>query len=151
MGLMPNRGGMDLAPLLDMVGMHTDTSEMETPPTQRTHTKLSLLTEVGRRHAGYPSALSPTSDAKQLYPSPNSEAGSGLATPRSTTPVSNSMKFVSPPSLMCIDSPGISGRSHRLSTYRAPGAEASKNLECEELLKAGIITDHDMWSNHYQA
>lgn len=150
-GLKPNRGGIDLAPVLDMVGMHTDVCETGTTPTQRSHAKLSLLTDVGRRYPGYPSALSPTSDAKQLYPSPDSEVGSGFATPRAATPASSHAKPMSPTSPMSIDSPNMPGKSHRLSTCWAPGAEASKTLECEELLKAGIITDHDMWNNHYQA
>ncbi|KAL5399514.1 hypothetical protein PMIN06_012395 [Paraphaeosphaeria minitans] len=149
-GLMSDRGDIDFAPVLDMVGMHTDASGMETTPTQRTHVKLSLLTDVGRRYPGYPSALSPTSDAKYLYPSPDSGAGSGFETPRITSPASGLMKST-PASPMKLDSSNMPGQYHCLSTCWASGAEASKKLEYEELLKAGIITDHDMWNNHYQA
>lgn len=147
---MPNRGGIDLAPVLDMVGMHTDPSGIETTPTQRSHAKLSLLTEVGRRYPGYPSALSPTANAKQLYPSPDSETGSGLATPRPASPMSISMKSASPASPMSAGSANMQGRYSRLSTDWLPGAEVNKKLECEELLNAGVITDHDIWNNHYQ-
>lgn len=37
--------------------------------------RLSLLTDVGRRYPGYPSPLSPTTDAKQLFPSPVVQTG----------------------------------------------------------------------------
>jgi hypothetical protein len=149
-GLRPNRGGMDLDPVLDMLGMHTNASETETTPTKRKHAQLSLLTDLGRRYPGYPSALSPTFDAKQLFPSPGSEAGSGFATPRATTPVSSAIKSMNPTSPMSIGSPSMSGPSDSFSAHCAPDTGLSRRLEHEELLKAGIIMDKDMWNNDYQ-
>jgi hypothetical protein len=143
---------MDLDPVLDMLGMHTDVSEAKITPAQRNHARISLLTDLGRRYPGYPSALSPTFDAKQLYPSPSSEAGSEFATPRAATPVSSIMKSLSPASPTSIDSPRMSwGRSHHFPTHCALDTELSRRPDYEELLKAGIITDEDIWKNHYQA
>ncbi|KAH8725186.1 peptidase family C78-domain-containing protein [Phaeosphaeriaceae sp. PMI808] len=47
---------------------------------------LSLLTDVGRRYPGFPTPLSPTLSAKGLFPSPASEVGSNVMTPRATSP-----------------------------------------------------------------
>ncbi|KAJ4303008.1 hypothetical protein N0V90_001899 [Kalmusia sp. IMI 367209] len=75
---------IDLAPVLDMLGMHTTTDIINPTTTQPHQAKLSLLTDVGRRYPGYPSALSPTFDAKQMFPSPVSESGTRTLSPQSS-------------------------------------------------------------------
>lgn len=87
-GVRQDTSASELAPVLDMIGMHTSTpsAEMTMPPMQPL--KLSLLTEIGRMYPGYPNPLSPSLDAKNMFPSPASDNGSGLATPRAKSPIS---------------------------------------------------------------
>lgn len=57
---------------------------------------LTLLTDVGRRYPGFPTPLSPTSSAKEMFPTPISDSGSRIATPQIGSP---NVHFVSPVSL----------------------------------------------------
>ncbi|PVI02794.1 DUF1671-domain-containing protein, partial [Periconia macrospinosa] len=61
---------------------HVDTLNAEQP------TRLSTLTDVGRRYPGYPTPLSPTCDAKQFFPSPASDAGDTFIKPSVGCPFS---------------------------------------------------------------
>ncbi|KAH7087794.1 peptidase family C78-domain-containing protein [Paraphoma chrysanthemicola] len=72
---------------------------------------LSLLTDVGRKYPGFPTPLSPTPSAKDLYPSPASEIGSDATTPRPNSPVVCS---ISP---MSIDGSEMCGPSHRCQSH----------------------------------
>jgi len=54
---------------------------------------LSILTDVGRKYPGFPTPLSPTLSAKELFPSPASETGSAAATPHNFT---RAMRLASP-------------------------------------------------------
>ncbi|KAF2026638.1 DUF1671-domain-containing protein [Setomelanomma holmii] len=63
---------------------------------------LSLLTDVGRKYPGFPTPLSPTLSAKELFPSPASEPGGGVPTPRASSlnsPNSPAVRSVSPMSV----------------------------------------------------
>jgi hypothetical protein len=66
------------SPVLNMRGSHP----VQTQPQPH----LSCLTDVGRRYPGFPTPLSPTSHAKDLFPSPISAIGSGPSTPRPLSP-----------------------------------------------------------------
>jgi len=105
-----------IAPILDMVGMHNAEREMNTLTAQQA--KLSLLTDVGRRYPGYPSPLSPTFDAKQLFPSPASESGSAVATPHAGSPAlqieSPAVRTASP---MSVDGSEMCGPSRRCLSH----------------------------------
>lgn len=70
---------------------------------------LTLLTDVSRRYPGFPSPLSPTLSAKELYPTPTSDCESSAATPhiqsatvRSTSPMSIDGSNISGASTRCI-------------------------------------------------
>lgn len=105
---------VNVDPVLNMIGMHDALAEVATINAQRA--KLSLLTDVGRRYPGYPSPLSPTCDAKQVFPSPPSETDNGIATPRPGSPV---RRMASPMSIdgseMC--DPSRRCMSHGLDFY----------------------------------
>ena len=64
---------------------------------------LSLLTEVGRKFPGFPTPLSPTLSARELFPSPNSDVGGTPGTPCALSPG------------MCSISPGSIDGSERCS------------------------------------
>lgn len=68
---------------------------------------LALLTDVDRRYPGFPSPLSPTLSAKQLYPTPTSVSGKGAATPRVLSPP---VRSTSP---MSVDGSNMCGTSTR--------------------------------------
>lgn len=107
-GMMFDRGGAGLAPVLDMVGMHTAS------PYQLNQ---SLFTDVGRhRYPGYPSPTSPTFDAKQLFPSPNSETGSGIVTPRPDSPTAS---FITPWYETNVDKSNVANHPRRFSPVSA--------------------------------
>ena len=72
---------------------------------------LTLLTDVGRRYPGFPSPLSPTSSAKELYPTPISDSGSRAATPLVQSPT---IRSVSP---MSIDGSNMCGPSTRCMSH----------------------------------
>lgn len=72
---------------------------------------LSLLTDVGRKYPGFPTPLSPTSGAKELWPSPASDARSVVATPRALSPT---VRSVSP---MSIDGSEMCGPSRRCESH----------------------------------
>ncbi len=69
---------------------------------------LTILTDVGRRYPGFPTPLSPTLSAKELYPTPTSEPGSRSATPSqdhtlcSVSPMSIDGSSMCGPSTRCV-------------------------------------------------
>lgn len=143
--MMFGRGGAEIEPILSMVGMHTATSDLHTNPTQLRQTKLSLLTDVGRRYPGYPSALSPSIDAKQLFPSPYSESGSSNShRDGAATSHFNRASCTSP---MNVDSAGASGRVNlRVS---APHVDANKSPESELLARVRAIEEEYVPKNEH--
>lgn len=98
------RNGSD--PILNMGGLHATS-----PQPGDSRPSLSLLTEVGRRYPGFPTPLSPTLSAKELFPSPTSGIGSGAATPRLLSPAIRSVSPVS------IDGSEICGPLHRCYSH----------------------------------
>lgn len=72
---------------------------------------LTLLTDVGRRYPGFPTPLSPTLSAKELYPTPTSVSGSRAVTPRLQSPA---VRSVSP---MSIDGSNMCGPSTRCISH----------------------------------
>jgi hypothetical protein len=72
---------------------------------------LSLLTEIGRKYPGFPTPLSPTSNAKELFPSPVSDFSGMPGTPRALSPA---MRSVSP---MSIDGSEMCGPSRRCESH----------------------------------
>ncbi|CAI6333783.1 unnamed protein product [Periconia digitata] len=68
---------------LDCVGLYSQHHAMATTNMQQ-QVNFPRLTEVGRRCPGYPTPLSPTLDAKGVFPSPASEAGSNVANTSNT-------------------------------------------------------------------
>jgi hypothetical protein len=101
-----------LNPVFDMKGMH---SALPKPTTNKAQApSLSLITEIGKRFPGYPSPLSPTGDAKIWYPSPASECGSGIATPRARSPAQTAPQGGSP---MSIDGSSMCGPSRRCTSH----------------------------------
>ena len=93
-------------PVFNMGGL---CAPLPQPEAVRPH--LSLLTDVGRKYPGFPTPLSPTPSAKHLFPSPASNAGSELATPRVTTPA---LRSASP---MSIDGSEMCGPSRRCQSH----------------------------------
>lgn len=148
-GMVFDRGGADIAPVLDMVGMHTAVRSLDRTSARPQQAKLSLLTDIGRQYPGYPNALSPTFDAKQLFPSPDSETGSGIMTPRAATPIFNPMEPTDPVSPMSIDNSTKLGQSY-LDSPKSNAAVA-KATDYEVLARVGVITEQDMWNNKYAA
>jgi hypothetical protein len=61
--------------------------------------RLSLLTEIGRKYPGFPTPLSPTHSAKQVYPSPSDRAMSPAV--RSVSPMSMDGSEMCGPSRRC--------------------------------------------------
>jgi hypothetical protein len=119
-------GTTGISPILDLIGMHNAEQELNALTSRQA--KLSLLTDVGRRYPGYPSPLSPTFDATQLFPSPTSDTGSAIATPRAGSPAlqmgSPVVRTASPMSIDGSDMCGPSRRclSHAYEQYAAiPG------------------------------
>lgn len=141
-----HRGGADLDSVLDIVGMHMDGFERGSTPTQLQQSKLSLLTDVGRRYPGYPSALSPTFDAKQLYPSPDSETASGFATPRIASPSMEPVTSLNVARSMVIDSRGVSGHLHELSVGDAhsahPSTSKARDSQVETATRNEVTSDN---------
>lgn len=68
---------------------------------------LTLLTDVGRRYPGFPSPLSPTTGARDLFPTPTSDFGSSIVTPRAQSPA---VRSASP---MSVESSNMCGPSMR--------------------------------------
>jgi hypothetical protein len=89
-------------PVYDMGAL---SAALPQPSPMRSH--LSLLTDVGRKYPGFPTPLSPTLTARETYPSPASDAGSGVATPRA---LSSAVRTVSP---MSTNSSNVCGPSRR--------------------------------------
>ncbi|KAH7390462.1 peptidase family C78-domain-containing protein [Pyrenochaeta sp. MPI-SDFR-AT-0127] len=56
---------------------------------------LSLLTEVGRKYPGFPTPLSPTLSAKDMFPSPATESVGGAATSCANSPAYRTVSPVS--------------------------------------------------------
>jgi len=108
---IPQPSKPDMAPILAMIGMHPVLPSLATASRQFQQTKLSMLTDVGRRYPGYPTPLSPTIDAKQVFPSPMSEIGSGFVTPRPISPA------VCSTSAMSIDGSEMCGPSQRCISH----------------------------------
>lgn len=52
---------------------------------------LAIFTDVSRRYPGFPTPLSPTLSANELYPTPTSDAGSRATTPRLHSPAIRSV------------------------------------------------------------
>ncbi|KAF1953161.1 DUF1671-domain-containing protein [Byssothecium circinans] len=84
-GLSFGPDGIRNAPALDMTGMHSVLPAMQQISSLE-QAKLSLLTDVGRRYPGYPTPLSPTLNAKELFPSPAVEGEAGFLTSRPSSP-----------------------------------------------------------------
>ncbi|KAF1915320.1 peptidase family C78-domain-containing protein [Ampelomyces quisqualis] len=76
-----------------------------------TNPHLSLLTEVGRKYPGFPSPLSPTLSAKDLFPSPASDTASHVNTPLILSP---GTRTTSP---MSIDGSEMCGPSRRCASH----------------------------------
>ncbi|KAH6622172.1 peptidase family C78-domain-containing protein [Boeremia exigua] len=72
---------------------------------------LTLLTEVSRRYPGFPSPLSPTLSAKELYPTPTSVCGSAATMPRNPCPT---VRSISP---MSLDGSNMCGPSTRCRSH----------------------------------
>ncbi|KAF5844601.1 hypothetical protein GGP41_007674 [Bipolaris sorokiniana] len=72
---------------------------------------LSLLTEVGRKYPGFPTPLSPTTSAKDLFPSPTSNPSIMSGTPRILS------STITPASPMSIDGSEMCGPSHRYESH----------------------------------
>ncbi|KAF2474381.1 DUF1671-domain-containing protein [Lindgomyces ingoldianus] len=87
---------------LDMLGMHTAQPLTQPMPTRLQPPVLSIQTGFGRKVPGYPTPISPTSSAKAWYPSPLSDAGSGIVTPRAGSPMSIDGSEVCGPAHLCL-------------------------------------------------
>lgn len=96
------RTGLDhgnIQPVLNMGGLSAALSRPE----------LTLLTDLSRKYPGFPSPLSPTLSAKELYPTPTSIAGSRETLPqlqlrstRSVSPMSVDGSNMCGPSTRCV-------------------------------------------------
>lgn len=76
-----------------------------------TRPELTLLTDVGRRYPGFPTPLSPTLNAKDMFPSPASDVGSWAMSPRAMSPVVRSL------SPMSLDGSDMCGPSRRCNSH----------------------------------
>ncbi|KAF1851065.1 DUF1671-domain-containing protein [Cucurbitaria berberidis CBS 394.84] len=94
------------SPVFNMGGLRT-----ALPQPEAVRPNLSLLTDIGRKYPGFPTPLSPTLSAKELFPSPVSEAGSVAATPRCISPA---IRSTSP---MSIDGSEMCGPSRRCQSH----------------------------------
>lgn len=92
-------------PVFNMGGLNAVLSQSEA-----SRPDLTLLTDVGRRYPGFPSPLSPTLSAKELYPTPTSDVGRAAA-PRVQSPT---VRSVSP---MSIDGSNMCGPSARCMSH----------------------------------
>lgn len=72
-------------------------------PSETVRPNLSLLTDIGRKYPGFPTPLSPTPSAKEIYPTPTSE--------RAMSPV---VRSASP---MSIDGSEMCGPSRRCNSH----------------------------------
>lgn len=79
------------------------------PQAQVPRPNLTLLTDLGRKYPGFPTPLSPTLSAKELYPTPTSDTGSRapasrLQSPgmRSASPMSINGSNMGGPSTSCL-------------------------------------------------
>jgi hypothetical protein len=73
-----------MVPVLNMIGMHTQ----QVPETKGRKPVLYLQVPQGKRYPGYPTPVSPTTRAMQLYPSPATEASNSFTTPQAGSPMS---------------------------------------------------------------
>jgi hypothetical protein len=73
--------------------------------------QLTLLTDVGRRYPGFPTPLSPTLSAKDLFPSPASDGGSWVGSPRAMNPAISTLSATS------LDGSEMRGPSFRCSSH----------------------------------
>lgn len=81
------------------------------PDSKTPRPNLSLLTDVSRRYPGFPTPLSPTLNAMELYPTPTSGFGSRVGTPRTQSPA---VRSVSP---MSVDGSKMCGPSARCMSH----------------------------------
>lgn len=93
-------------PVLNMGGVHTAAADSKIP-----RPNLTLLTDVGRRYPGFPTPLSPTLSAKELYPTPTSDFRSRAGTTRAQSPA---VRSVSP---MSMDGSNMCGPSTRCMSH----------------------------------
>ena len=93
-------------PMFNMGGLR---ASLPQPETNRPN--LTVLTDVSRRYPGFPTPLSPTLSAKQLYPTPTSYAGSRAST---FQPQSPAVRSVSP---MSLDGSNMCGPSTRCMSH----------------------------------
>ncbi|CAO2649441.1 Nn.00g068260.m01.CDS01 [Neocucurbitaria sp. VM-36] len=105
-GLFDSKQDNRSVPLFNLGGLRTTL-----PQPKAMRPSLSLLTDVGRKYPGFPTPLSPTLSAKELFPSPASDAGSGAGTPRYPSPA---IRTVSP---MSIDGSEMCGPSRRCQSH----------------------------------
>jgi hypothetical protein len=98
--------GNGSSPIFNMGGL-----SVTLPRPELARPSLSLLTDVGRMYPGFPTPLSPTISAKDLFPSPAYVIGSRAATPR---PLSPAVRSVSP---MSIDGSEMCGPSRRCYSH----------------------------------
>lgn len=71
-------------PVLNMIGMHVQPSSIRKDRTPGLYVQIPQT----KRYPGYPTPVSPTSAAMQLYPSPTAEAGNTFAMPQGGSPAS---------------------------------------------------------------
>jgi hypothetical protein len=84
------------SPIFNMGSLHATLSQ-----NKAMRPDLSLLTDIGRKYPGFPTPLSPTLSAKDLFPSPSSDLGSPTATPRPLSPMSLDGSEMCGPSRRC--------------------------------------------------
>lgn len=77
-------------PVLDIGSVHTAVLDSKSP-----RPNLTLLTDVSRRYPGFPTPLSPTLIAKELFPTPTSDYGGRAGTPRAQSPAVRSVSSMS--------------------------------------------------------
>lgn len=99
---------------------------------------LSLLTDIGRKYPGFPTPLSPTPSAKDLFPSPESEHGSGII---SHKPLSPAVRSVSP---MSVDGSEMCGPSRRCQSHGYEHYRASLGL-IDNILTASNAHNDAIW------
>ena len=84
-------------------------ASLSQPTAMKPH--LSLLTDVGRRYPGFPTPLSPTSKARELFPSPTSDGSDVAPTPGTQ---SSAVRSFSP---MSFDGSEMCGPSRRCDSH----------------------------------
>jgi len=93
-------------PVLNIGGVHTAVLDSKS-----LRPNLTLLTDVSRRYPGFPTPLSPTLSAKELFPTPTSDYGSRAGTPRAQSPA---VRSASP---MSVDGSNMCGPSTRCMSH----------------------------------